>query len=135
LGVDVERCIELADRNELAVSCFSPREIAEYRSLAASDRLRGFYNAWTRKEAFIKATGEGLSRRLDSFSVVLSPGCEPRVLDVDGSADEAAAWTIYDPNQSRSDLSYALAVAMRSPPLRVIHRQFAAPTSIGLRRN
>jgi 4'-phosphopantetheinyl transferase len=126
LGVDVERCIELKDRNELAASSFSPREFDEYQSLEPFERLQGFYNAWTRKEAFIKATGEGLSRRLDSFSVTVSPGRDPQVVEVDGSSSAATAWTLYDPNRGYSD-SFALALAVRSAPLRVTLRHFAAP--------
>ena len=129
LGVDVERCIDLRDRDELAASCFSASELSQYQSLAPTSRLQGFYNGWTRKEAFIKATGEGLSRRLDSFSVVVTPGREPRVLDVDGSSSEAAAWTLYDPLHDGSGRRFALALAVRSRSMRIIHRRFEVGTS------
>ena len=53
---------------------FAPGEIAVLETLQDSDWLQGFFNCWTRKEAFIKATGEGLYCALDSFEVSLVPG-------------------------------------------------------------
>ena len=58
---------------------FSPAETRALRSLPPSQQTIGFFNCWTRKEAFLKARGNGLSRRLDSFEVSLLPG-EPAAL-------------------------------------------------------
>jgi 4'-phosphopantetheinyl transferase len=128
VGVDVERLVELNERDELAASCFSARERAEYRRLPAEDRLRGFFNGWTRKEAFIKATGEGLQRPLDSFSVSLAPGREPRLLEVEGDPQLAAAWVLEDLTEKRSGESFVLALAVRNSRVRVTHRLWESLT-------
>jgi len=54
---------------ELAEQFFSPSEIKSLQQADPLDRLDRFYRCWTRKEAFVKAHGEGLSIPLDSFSV------------------------------------------------------------------
>lgn len=79
VGVDVEQYAP--DRADLAVAeyYFSPSEVARLRSLSAALRPRGFLNCWTRKEAYIKALGMGLSIPLDSFDVSLAPD-EPAAL-------------------------------------------------------
>jgi 4'-phosphopantetheinyl transferase len=69
IGVDVERVWPLSDVEAVARAAFSPREVARLQSLPEPTRLRGFYEAWTRKEAFLKALGCGLARPLDSFDV------------------------------------------------------------------
>jgi 4'-phosphopantetheinyl transferase len=72
LGVDVEasdRAVEL----EIADRYFAPEEIATIRSAAPDQRQSLLFRFWTLKEAFIKATGEGLSRPLDSFAFTLDP--------------------------------------------------------------
>ena len=78
LGVDVEMVRPVPDADALASRFFSRDEAADLARVPASDRLQAFFRIWTRKEAFVKATGEGMARPLDSFSV--SAGAiEPRV--------------------------------------------------------
>jgi 4'-phosphopantetheinyl transferase len=69
LGVDIERVRFVADAEGLADRFFSRGESDEIRRRPADARHRAFLDTWTRKEAFVKATGEGLSRPLDSFDV------------------------------------------------------------------
>ena len=57
-------------------------------------RLDAFFRCWTRKEAYIKARGEGLSLSLQSFDVTLTPSERPRVLRIDDGTDEAAFWSL-----------------------------------------
>jgi len=84
IGVDVEAVRPLGDADELAGRLFSPDENQVYAALARSERLLGFFNCWTRKEAFVKAHGEGLSMPLDRFAVTLAPGEAPKVLQISG---------------------------------------------------
>jgi 4'-phosphopantetheinyl transferase len=77
IGVDIERHDPFALTAELLSAVFTIEERTELASLAPEDRVKGFYRAWTRKEAFIKATGEGLSADLQSFSVTLNPEYPP----------------------------------------------------------
>jgi 4'-phosphopantetheinyl transferase len=79
VGCDLEwRDAELACR-ETADRLFSARERADLHRLASAQWIEGFYNCWTRKEAFVKALGRGLSHPLDSFDVSVAPG-EPAAL-------------------------------------------------------
>lgn len=89
LGIDVERWHELPFE-DLVTSHFSPSEIQEWRSLPGRLRVEGFFNAWTRKEAYLKAVGTGLSRPLQSFSVNLDPRC-PAGFVADGQDSERAS--------------------------------------------
>jgi 4'-phosphopantetheinyl transferase len=74
VGVDVEYMKEDIEYDELARVSFSPDERAVLRSLSGEAKREAFYNCWTRKEAYIKARGMGLSLPLDLFDVSLRPG-------------------------------------------------------------
>jgi 4'-phosphopantetheinyl transferase len=95
VGVDVERWSEETEHLELAERFFSPAERDALRALAGerTTLTAGFFAAWTRKEAYLKATGPGITRGLHHFDVSLSPG-EPARLVADRH-DPAAAerWT------------------------------------------
>jgi 4'-phosphopantetheinyl transferase len=74
LGIDVEFIRHEFPADEIAQRYFSPKEVMELRTLPPSLQAEGFYLCWTRKEAYIKATGEGLHVPLESFNVSLTPG-------------------------------------------------------------
>jgi len=76
VGVDVELLREDFASLEIAERFFSRSEVALLNSLAPELRTDGFFNCWTRKEAYIKALGEGLSHPLDRFAVSLAPGSQ-----------------------------------------------------------
>lgn len=94
LGVDVEDAGRLVDHEGVGRRFFSPAEHAELMALPSEQRGAGFFNAWTRKEAFIKAKGGGLSIPLDSFAVSLRPGEPARLLWTRDDPEEAARWTL-----------------------------------------
>ena len=94
VGVDVEAARPLDAGDDIAARYFSQREIQEYRALAARDRPVGFFNCWTRKEAFVKALGVGLSLHLDRFDVSLAPGVPARLLRVDPGLADCSAWRL-----------------------------------------
>jgi 4'-phosphopantetheinyl transferase len=73
VGVDVERIDEAAAREAVAARVFAPPERRALRTLPPSRRPAAFFAGWTRKEAVVKATGEGLARPLGSFVVSLDP--------------------------------------------------------------
>jgi 4'-phosphopantetheinyl transferase len=80
IGVDVERLRPSAEDEAVATRFFTTREAAKLAALSAEDRITGFFNAWTRKEALVKALGRGLSIPLDSFEVSLRPDEPPAIL-------------------------------------------------------
>jgi 4'-phosphopantetheinyl transferase len=92
VGIDVEAVRAIDHADAIAARFFSVRENKAYSTLDPRDRPVGFFNCWTRKEAFIKAIGEGLSHPLDSFDVSLLPGEPARILRVGGLPGESCGW-------------------------------------------
>ena len=89
IGVDVEKIRPEFAGEDIAKRYFSPTEVAELRRLPEERRAEGFFLCWTRKEAYVKALGEGLHFPLDGFSVSLTPG-EPVRL----RAEDSIRWSI-----------------------------------------
>jgi 4'-phosphopantetheinyl transferase len=94
VGIDIEWIRPEFPGDEIAESFFSRGEVLALSSLPAGQKTEAFFNCWTRKEAYIKARGEGLSIPLERFEVSLAPGEPARLLKVDGDPDERARWTL-----------------------------------------
>ncbi len=95
IGVDVEHAVrEIDEMDDIARQNFSARERAAWDTIEGEDRRQAFYLCWTRKEAFIKAVGEGLSMPLDSFDVELRPGVPAALTAIGGDANEASRWSL-----------------------------------------
>ncbi|HEX4952883.1 MAG TPA: 4'-phosphopantetheinyl transferase superfamily protein [Thermoanaerobaculia bacterium] len=95
LGVDIEQVRALSDLEALAERFFSAAESRVLLALPDADRPIGFFNCWTRKEAYLKAIGDGLSAPLDAFDVTLVPGEPARMIALEGSPERAAAWQLF----------------------------------------
>jgi 4'-phosphopantetheinyl transferase len=95
IGIDVEQLRPLVDAESIAARFFAAGEAAALAALHPHDRIAGFFNAWTRKEAVVKAVGGGLSIPLDSFEVSLRPHEPPEILrwDIPGAAPQR--WRIH----------------------------------------
>jgi 4'-phosphopantetheinyl transferase len=93
LGADVEHLRLISDYANIAARFFSPAENAELLARWSADPMRGFFTCWTRKEAYIKATGMGLSQPLAGFDVAIAPDEPARLLRVERDASETARWT------------------------------------------
>jgi 4'-phosphopantetheinyl transferase len=96
LGVDIEEIRNNFDHEKLARRFFSSSEQQQLAALPASERCPGFFRCWTRKEAYIKAHGAGVSLPLKDFDVSLSPGEQDALLATRPNGDEAALWSIRD---------------------------------------
>jgi 4'-phosphopantetheinyl transferase len=96
LGVDIEKIRADVDTAALAERFFSPHERAGLRALPGHLRVPGFFACWTRKEAFLKATGEGLSFPLAKFSVSTHPDLHAALEDIDGDSEAAKSWFLSD---------------------------------------
>jgi len=96
LGVDIEKIRPDFASVEIAGRFFCAAESARLRSLAPEHQPRAFFECWTRKEAYIKARGDGLSRRLDTFEVAFGPGAAPAILAASDDPDAAARWAVHD---------------------------------------
>ena len=96
IGVDVEHIRPLSDIQEIADRFFCPEEASEVMSLPHAERERAFFRCWTRKEAYIKAIGDGLSTPLDSFRVTVKPNTPARIIHVANDSVAAKAWMLQD---------------------------------------
>ena len=92
VGVDIEAIERVADWQLLAGRIFSPGELSGLRALPELQQREAFYHGWTRKEAYLKATGEGLIDALVEIEVTLVPGHEPELLAVPAGAEELGRW-------------------------------------------
>jgi 4'-phosphopantetheinyl transferase len=107
IGIDVEATSPHRAGLDVAKHHFAPDEVAFLRAAPPNDQREIFIRFWTLKEAFIKATGEGLSRPLDSFSFSLDP---TSVTFHPDDPAEAASWTFAE---RRPTANHALAIAVR----------------------
>ncbi len=108
VGVDIERIDASRAGDEIAARFFSPEEVEALRRTRVADRVDAFFRCWTRKEAYVKARGEGLSIPLDSFAVSIEPEAS-RLLRSDRGPEEVARWEVLG---LRVVQAYAAAVAV-----------------------
>jgi 4'-phosphopantetheinyl transferase len=92
IGVDVESIRPMPRAAELMERFFSPQEVEQWRQMPSGGQLRTFFLGWTRKEAWLKAVGSGLSFPLNEFCVTLDDPA--RVLSIRGDKREAAQWRL-----------------------------------------
>ncbi len=109
IGVDLELIRDDVEVEQIAERFFSPREIAALHALPVYLRRRAFFLCWTRKEAYIKAIGEGLSLPLDQFEVSLVPGEPAALVSVEHCASEVLRWSLQELFPAAD---YAAALAM-----------------------
>lgn len=95
VGVDVELVRHLPDFEPIAERFFARGERDSLRRAAPDDYADAWYRCWTRKEAYIKATGDGLHFPLDRFEVTVLAGEPPALRSLDGSASAASTWTVH----------------------------------------
>jgi len=109
IGVDVENVGREVEAERLAERFFSEHERQALRPLGGDELQAAFFRCWTRKEAYIKATGDGLSLPLHQFDVSIAEGDRDALLATRPDRSEAARWTICD---IRMGIGYAAAVAV-----------------------
>lgn len=112
LGVDIEALKAIPERDGVVSRFFSAAEQTAYRQVPQRDRQRAFYYGWTRKEAFIKATGKGLGADLSAFDVALTPGEPAQLLRAEDAPDEGRCWHLVDLDVGRG---YIGALAVQCP--------------------
>jgi 4'-phosphopantetheinyl transferase len=97
IGIDVERVRTDFAYEQIAERFFSPREKVMLDALQAEQvKRKAFFDCWTRKEAYIKARGEGLSLPLDRFDVSLAPGEPATLLEMRGEPLETSRWSLHE---------------------------------------
>lgn len=96
VGIDVEYVNRDINAPELANRFFSKKEIEKINSLPENLLKYAFYRCWTRKEAYLKAKGKGLSLGLHQFEVSLLPTEPAVILRSDGSPEDVDRWHLFD---------------------------------------
>jgi 4'-phosphopantetheinyl transferase len=94
IGVDVEQLNRNSDFEGISRRFFSTREQSQLAALPAEAKVEGFFRCWTRKEAYIKATGDGLSLPLDQFDVSIEPGESNALLATRPDDLEVGRWLL-----------------------------------------
>jgi 4'-phosphopantetheinyl transferase len=119
LGIDVEHLRPCPTYLDMAGRFFAPREARALYTLPPGRSEEAFFHVWTRKEAFLKATGLGLSHGLERFEVSVPPDDPARILHIDGDPRAAAGWSLIalDPSPG-----YVGALASQGPPPRLCVR-------------
>lgn len=92
VGIDIEFHRYLPNLRQLAADVFTADELAVLDNLPVEQQSRAFYAGWTRKEAFVKAVGQGLGYPLQDFAVTLAPGAVAQLIHIGGDCDAAAGW-------------------------------------------
>jgi 4'-phosphopantetheinyl transferase len=112
VGVDVERMRTNIAVDEIAKRFFSQNECRALATLPASARLDAFYSCWTRKEAYLKATGQGLSLPLDQFDVSCLPGEAARLVETRQDPSDVDRWSLQNLDLGRSHKAAVAAEGM-----------------------
>ena len=101
IGVDVEHWRAVVDAENIVKRYFSVGERTRWQTLAEDERRDAFFRGWTRKEAYLKARGVGLSAGLDQFDVSLVPGQPTRLVEGGETNHTATPWQVYDVSPGR----------------------------------
>lgn len=101
IGIDIEKIQPIADLLEISKQYFSDNEIQTLRSLKLEKQLISFFNCWTRKEAFVKAVGTGLSQSLNEFSVTCRPEEPPGISFLENTNIEGN-WKLHSLDEFKS---------------------------------
>jgi 4'-phosphopantetheinyl transferase len=95
VGIDVERVERHPDLLELAARIFSEHDLQAFQALPANEALAVFYRVWTRKEAYLKARGEGITEGLPLISASFGPEKTSTITDT-RDANAAQTWRVVD---------------------------------------
>ncbi len=108
IGIDIEKITEMESLDDLIRQYFSETEQMYFKPLSPEKKKEAFFTCWTRKEAYIKAHGKGLSYPLDGFSVTVDPRDTVSLLHDDN--DDISCWSL---NEIIYSQEYAGAVAVK----------------------
>lgn len=121
IGVDVEK-YRTMDYLEIARRYFSEREYDELKAARAAKLQYRFFSCWTRKEALLKALGEGIGNLLDQVSVSIGNG-QPRLIDFSGNPGALQVWSLLDVNL---EIDYAAAIAFEGKSFHIHYWNYQA---------
>ena len=114
-----EQCVEVFGvvgvlHGQIVIGKQNRVEVEAFNALPPDERVAAFFRCWTRKEAYIKAIGKGLSQALDAFDVTLAPGVQAALLRAE--EDNVERWEMSDVEVGEG---YAGALAVERPVAKV----------------
>jgi 4'-phosphopantetheinyl transferase len=124
VGIDLERIRPVAEAEGIAERFFSPEENAQFRTLPAGLKQKAFFTCWTRKEAYIKARGKGMSLPMDQVEVSLAPDEPAILLSTGDTLQKVSHWSL---RELMPGPSYAAALAVEGHDWRLVCWQFPQP--------
>jgi len=110
IGVDIEYILRDISIDDIAGRFFLPNEKSALDMLPSNMKKKAFFACWTRKEAFLKATGKGLSFGLGRVEVPMNPESPASLLSIGGSKEDATLWSLHD---IAAAPDYAAAIAVK----------------------
>lgn len=123
IGIDVEHLERRVDSAAVLRRFFSPAEQASYAQYQPADPRRTFFRGWTRKEAVLKATGEGIAG-LAHNEISFAPALSHAMLTYRGSTDAAAIWFFHEFEPA---IGYIASLAAESAPLQIKETRLTSP--------
>lgn len=114
IGVDIEQIKPFDNLEDLVNRYFSIAEQKLFYLTTSKKKLESFYEIWTRKEAYIKAIGKGLSFPLDHITVSFCDDYPPRIISIESSTEEATYWSMHSLNHQNDGEEYKIACAVHN---------------------
>jgi 4'-phosphopantetheinyl transferase len=125
IGVDLECIKPIEDITDIARQFFSPQEHSKFILVPEDQKIETFYTIWTRKEAFIKAIGEGLSYPLNTFDVAFLSNDPVKILQINNSTIDTAKWSLHSLTFNYLNNLYIIAIITNSPPKNMIYFNYS----------
>lgn len=110
IGVDIEYIKQTRDVDAIAERYFSTREYSALKQLPTEERQKAFFNVWSRKEAFLKAHGQGLSYSLEKVEVSLATSEPAKFIAIHDENENISEWKLYNLEPAHD---FAAAVAIK----------------------
>jgi 4'-phosphopantetheinyl transferase len=118
IGVDIEEIRTVENADQIVERFFSPHERIAFLALPANMKDEAFFTIWTRKEAYIKAQGQGLSLPLDQFTISFLPEEPVRLIETEHNKDEQQRWSMHEVSVHPE---YLAAVAVKGHDVTLYH--------------
>jgi 4'-phosphopantetheinyl transferase len=120
LGIDLEHVRPMASEDDFAAQVFSASESALIASLTGEQKRQAFFKIWTCKEAFFKASGDGLTKPIDQAEIALDAGEAARLVSIAGDPQQASGWRL---QTFQPVADYQAALAFQGDECKVVFKQ------------
>ncbi len=120
IGVDIEYIRSDFADEQIVNRFFSKQEIDKFLSLSKENRIDAFFTCWTRKEAYLKVTGKGITSGMDQFAVSLLPGEPAALLSINNKPEETSDFYLEDLNMGHG---YKAALAVEGSRCKIKYWQ------------